>query len=503
MSASGPGTVLVVDDNEVGRYTKRRQLEAAGFSVAEAATGQDALIQARQGGVDLVLLDIKLPDIDGFEVCRQLRADPGTSSLAIVNITASLKRPEDHARALDTGADTYLTAPVEPAILVASVRAMLRLRRAENALREADRRKDQFLAVLAHELRNPLAPLRQGVSLLSWRADGDEPTRNTLQMMERQIAHMVRLIDDLLEVSRINQNKLQLRRTQTTLRAVIEQAVESVQAAIAQAGHQLTVSQPDGDVAIFGDSARLTQVVGNLLGNSARYTPAGGRIELDASTRGRDVVLSVRDNGIGISAEDQRHIFEMFSQARREHDSRGGGLGIGLALVRSLVQMHGGSVEVRSDGVGTGSVFTVRLPIVTEARASAAVESTPPSAPQMGSARVLVADDNHDAAGTLALLIGTMGHDVRVAHDGLEAVRIAEEFSPAIIFMDVSMPQLDGLEAARRIRRLPGGKEIRICALTGYGQHSDRARSAEAGVDTHLVKPVELPVLEQILASLS
>jgi len=501
MSAAGVGTILVVDDNASGLYAKRRLLEKAGFQVIEAKTGLVALQIALAERPDLALLDIKLPDIDGFEVCRRLRSNSATASMAIVHITASFERPEDHVRGLEAGADTFLLAPTDPSILIATARALIRMRRAENALRESDRRKDEFLAVLAHELRNPLAPLRNSLQILE-RQPNHSPTGDmALQIMNRQIAQMVRLIDDLLEISRINENKLELRLENTSLAEIVASAVETCRTAIEGAGHQLKLSLPDEAVPIYGDVVRLAQVVGNLISNSTKYMNPGGNIEIIGTVDDRWVEIEVADTGFGISDEDMPHIFEMFAQSRRSAGSQAGGLGIGLALVRRLVEMHGGTVRAHSAGLGSGSRFVVRLPVQHVGGASL---GSGPSAelPQTDVAwnRVLIADDNTDAAQSLAMLLRSMGPEVRVARDGIEAIEIAAQFRPELIFMDIDMPRLNGLEAAQAIRSEPWAKGVVICALTGYGQQRDRVRSASAGIDHHFVKPVDAEVLRKIMS---
>jgi PAS domain S-box-containing protein len=376
-------------------------------------------------------------------------------------------------------------------------------KRAEAALREADRRKDDFIALLAHELRNPLAPLRNGLQIMR-RATGDPNLlTQTRDMMERQLAHMVRLIDDLLDVSRINRNKMELRRCRVLLGDVLSSAIETARPLIEAAGHEFTVSLPPQPVYLDADLTRLAQVFGNLLTNSAKYTERGGRIRLAAERCGSEVVVTVTDNGMGIPPEALPAVFDMFSQVGRSIERVTGGLGIGLALVKGLVEMHGGTVTADSAGLEKGSTFTVRLPVL-ESRPEAA-EDTPELAPrgQGPARRVLVVDDSRDSATSMALLLRLLGNEVRTAHDGLEAVDAAEAFRPQLILMDVGMPRLNGYEAARRIRDQPWGKAISIVALTGWGQESDRQRSREAGCDSHLVKPVHLADLEGLMARLA
>ncbi len=369
---------------------------------------------------------------------------------------------------------------------------------------EQDRRKDEFLALLAHELRNPLAPLRNGLQVMRL-AQGDANTVvNAQEMMERQLGHMVRLIDDLLDVSRISRNKMELRRSRVLLADVISSAVETARPAIDAAGQRLTISLPPETVHLDADLTRLAQVVGNLLTNSAKYTDPGGRIWLTAMREGAHVSFVVRDTGIGIPADALPRIFDMFSQVDRSIERSAGGLGIGLALVKALVEMHGGSVAAASPGQGGGSTFTVRLPVLEYA-----TESPLPPVDEDGRRasgirrRVLVVDDNHDAANSMAIMLGLAGDEVRTAFNGIEAVEVAETFQPHVILMDVGMPRLNGYEAARRIRKQPWARSVIIIALTGWGQESDKTRSREAGCDGHLVKPVTLPDLEKLLQKFS
>ncbi|HEX4609232.1 MAG TPA: ATP-binding protein, partial [Urbifossiella sp.] len=374
-------------------------------------------------------------------------------------------------------------------------------KRAEDALKEADRKKDDFIALLAHELRNPLAPIRNGLQVI--RLSHDRVTRErSQQMMDRQLGHMVRLIDDLLDVSRINRNKMELRRGRVALSEAVNSGVETARPAIEEAGHELTVSLPFRPVFLDADLTRLSQVVSNLLTNSAKYTERGGRIWLTAQQNEGRVEVSVRDTGIGIPPEALRNIFDMFSQVDRSVERSTGGLGIGLALVKGLVEMHDGTVTAHSEGPGRGSTFIVTLPVLPDQPEP----SSPVAADDSGVTdirhRILVVDDNRDGAESMSEVLRLLGGEVRTAHDGLEAIAAAEEFRPAVILMDVGMPKLNGLDATRRIREHPWGKAITIIALTGWGQENDRERSREAGCDGHLVKPVSLPDLEKLLTEL-
>jgi signal transduction histidine kinase/ActR/RegA family two-component response regulator len=366
-------------------------------------------------------------------------------------------------------------------------------------LREADRKKDDFIALLAHELRNPLAPIRNGLQVL--RRSDDRAVRERSQaMMDRQLTHMVRLIDDLLDVSRIGRNKMALRRARVALADVLAAAAETAAPLIQAEGHELTVALPGMPVYLDADLTRLAQVFGNLLTNSAKYTPKGGRIWVAAERSGGRVAVSVRDTGIGIPAEFLPTIFDMFSQVDRSVERATGGLGIGLALVKGLVEMHGGTVAAASAGENQGSTFTVTLPAAPAGPAAGDAEDSAAVGPGR---RILVVDDNRDGAESMADMLGVLGNEVRTAHDGLEGVAAAEAFRPEVILMDVGMPRLNGLDATRRIRGEPWGESITIIALTGWGHENDRERSREAGCDGHLVKPVNLPDLEKLLSGLS
>lgn len=376
-------------------------------------------------------------------------------------------------------------------------------KRAEEALREADRRKDHFIALLAHELRNPLAPLRNGLQVMRLAADDAKAVAQARGIMERQLGHMVRLVDDLLDISRIGQNKMELRRSRVLLTDVVSSAVETARPAVEAGGHELIISLPPEAVHLDADLTRLGQVFSNLLTNSAKYTERGGRIWLAAERQGDDVAVSVRDTGIGIPADAMPHIFDMFSQVDRSIERSTGGLGIGLALVKGLVEMHDGTVTAASEGQGHGSTFTVKLPTLgTPTQPLAGVPSDKGQSFTGPRRRILVVDDNRDSANSMAMMLKLLGNDVATAYDGVEAVEAAERSQPQVILMDVGMPRLNGYDATRRIRERPWGPQAIIVALTGWGQEGDLALSRAAGCDGHLVKPVSLPDLEQLLREL-
>jgi signal transduction histidine kinase len=495
--------ILVVDDSEQGRYLNARVLRNAGFRIIEAANGTDAITLAAGAKPDLVLLDIRLPDIDGFEVCRKLRENADLRSLAIVQTSATFEAAEYRVRALEGGADTFLADPIEPTVLVATARAMLRLRYAEAQLREFDRRKDEFLATVAHELRNPLAPLRHCIELLEQSPDSEGPLRACLPIMRRQSDHLVRLVDDLADMSRITQNKLTLRLAFTDLLQALHSAVEEHRAELAAKKQELVLDVPDHPVLLLGDAVRLSQVFGNLLANGVRYTPPRGRISITIRESGDAAAITIQDTGEGIDAKDLERIFDLFVQVAPHRT----GLGIGLALVQRIVQMHGGSITADSPGRGGGSTFAVRLPLAApkaaenEDRRSVQFKDPFRQKAEMASAasrRILIVDDNVDAADSLAKLLAAMGHEVRVVYRGRRAIEAYGEFSPHVVFVDINMPDMDGFETIGHIRGGPGGAHALICTLSGHGK-TYAARAFEAGADGHLVKPVGRDDLSLVL----
>jgi PAS domain S-box-containing protein len=373
----------------------------------------------------------------------------------------------------------------------------------ELELKEADRRKDEFLATLAHELRNPLAPLRTALEIMKLSGDDPKSFETVRELMERQLSQMVRLIDELMDVSRISRNKIQLRLNRVDLAEVIESSIETSRPLIDASGHELTVTLPPQPIHLHADFTRLAQVFSNLLNNASKYTEHGGKISVCAQRQGSDAVVSVRDNGVGIPAHQLSRIFEMFSQVDQSLARSQGGLGIGLTLVRRLTELHGGGVEAHSAGPGTGSEFIVRLPI-----ALSTPDRVEPGAPvhvesgEFRTYRTLIVDDNRDAVTTLAMMLKSMGHQIRVAHDGLESLEVAEAFQPQVVLMDIGLPKLNGYGVARRMRERPWGREAVLIATTGWGQDEDHRRSQEAGFDHHMVKPIEPAALEKLLTGL-
>jgi PAS domain S-box-containing protein len=373
--------------------------------------------------------------------------------------------------------------------------------RAENLI-EADRRKNEFLAMLAHELRNPLAPLSNAVRAIRRREPGDEHTvAVATEILDRQIQQMSRLVNDLLDASRISRGRIELLRAPIALRPVIEEAIETVRPLVARFEHTLTTTLPPEEIYVDGDAGRLSQVIGNLLANAAKFTDKGGRIWLSAGREGDEVVIRVRDTGIGIAPEHLQTLFDMFVQVDTAIERSRDGLGIGLTLVKKLVELHGGTVQVHSPGPGCGSEFTVRLAALPAATESQAPDRRAPAAVDSVARRVLVVDDSHDAAESLAMLLEFEGHEIYKAHDGADAVKVAERVRPDIVLMDVGLPILTGYEACRRIRDHAWGAPIVMVAITGWGQDEDREQSRRAGFDLHLVKPVDHDELLRVVGS--
>jgi PAS domain S-box-containing protein len=508
------GVVLVFRDVS----ERRRAEEAQARLAAIVEWSQDAIVSKTLGGVIRTwnagaerLFGYTAEEAVGQPITIIIPPDRLDEEDAILSRVAS-GDPVEHyetIRVAKDGRRRHISLTVSPIrdpegrIIGASkvARDVTARQEAEEALREADRRKDEFLAVLAHELRNPLAPLRNGLQVMQLAPGDAKLAAKTRAMMDRQLSHMVRLIDDLLDVSRIGCNKIELRRSRVLLADVVSSAVEIARPAIEAAGHELTVALPPEPIHLDADLTRLAQVFGNLLNNSAKFTDRRGQIWLTATRDGEQAQVTVRDTGIGIPAAALPQIFDLFNQVNQSIERSSGGLGIGLALVRGLVEMHGGTVEAASPGHGQGSTFTVRLPMLKDREEASPVEPAEQGPdPAAGSQRrILVVDDNRDSAASMATMLQLLGNETLIAHDGLEAIESAARFRPQVILMDIGMPGLNGYEATRRIREQPWGPQVAIIALTGWGQEVDRLRSKEAGCDHHLVKPVDLSRLKQLL----
>ena len=459
-----------------------------------------------RGAAALLVAEEALPS--NGQLAALVQAQPPWSDLPVLILTRPGADSAAAARAMRTlGNVTLLERPVRVAALSSAVRSALRARERQYQTRahvtereEADRRKDEFLATLAHELRNPLAPIRNSLDLL--RVSGATPSPQVWDMMDRQVHQMVRLVDDLMEVSRITRGTIELRREAIALADVITAAIETSRPLIEAARHELTVVLPPEPLVVHADAMRLAQVFANLLNNAVKYTDPGGRITIAARRENGAVTVSISDTGIGIAADALPRVFDMFVQANARDSRAQTGLGIGLTLVRSLVEMHGGSVSAHSAGAGRGSEFVVHLPLGAS-RETHRMRGAPAPGKVAGVPRVMVVDDNADAAESLAALLHILGADVHVSHDGRGALEALPSFRPAAIFLDLGLPGMDGYEIARHIRaRAEAGKTL-LVALTGWGQERDRRRTEAAGFDRHLVKPADLSALQAVLASLN
>jgi signal transduction histidine kinase len=588
MSATGASAgdkvnILLVDDQAARLLTYESILSELGQNLVCARSGLEALEKLMKEEFAVVLLDVSMPDMDGFEAARLIHDHPRFEKTPIIFVTGVHVTELDRLKGYKVGAVDYVSIPVVPEILRSKVAVLVELyckrrelqalnrdlaqansrlaqanttlqaektreletlnrilqaanaelesanrslqnevterTRIELALKEADRHKDEFLAMLAHELRNPLAPIHNAVQLMRRKPLNDPQLAWSRDVIERQLGHLTRLVDDLLDVSRITRGKINLTKEVLHLGALIGRAVETVQPLIEERGHALSLDVPDQELSVLGDPTRLTQALANVLGNAAKYTDRGGHILISLSRKGAEAEVRIRDNGIGIPAEQLPMIFNLFTQLDRSSGRAQSGLGIGLALVRRLVEMHGGSVIAHSEGPGHGSEFVIRLPLCVAA--SAELGSNPSSfkaqsmadapnsngtvasgSPASAQRRILLADDNKDALDSLATLLELSGHEVYTAANGAQALEAAERYQPEVALLDIGMPALDGYEVARRIRAQPWGQRITLVALTGWGQDSDRKHSRDAGFDSHLVKPLDLDKLTELLARL-
>jgi signal transduction histidine kinase len=596
--------IVLVEDNEATRYAVTRVLSGAGYRVVAAPDGETGLQLVASEKPDLVLLDVKLPDLSGFEVVRRLKRDPATAGIPVVHLSATSITVAEQVRGLEGGADAYLTHPVEPQVLVATLNALLRARRAEanyrrvfetgllgilrwgpdgivsdandallrlsgwgredvaagrvrrdalvvpapgaapptggapsegvlvtregrrvpvliggaaeagdeaiafvldiserkraeEALQEADRRKDEFLAILSHELRNPLAPIRNSVYLLS-RVDPSGPqAARARAVIERQAVHLTRLVDDLLDVTRISRGKIELRPVRLDLRDVVRKTADDVRSMFDESGVELRLEQAARPLWVNADPTRIAQVIGNLLHNAMKFTPAPGEVSIAAGAEGGRAEVVVRDTGIGIEPPELERMFEPFAQADRTLARAQGGLGLGLALVLGLVRQHGGDVSARSEGAGRGAEFRISLPLAPEepacvAGADAGVAATP--------ARILLVEDNADSAQTLAEILQLKGHEVTIARDGQTGIAQARALAPNVVLCDLGLPDMDGYEVARALRADPALRGTMLVALSGYAHAEDLERGRRAGFQAHLAKPASIDKLDELLA---
>lgn len=519
-----PVNILLVDDQPGKLLTYEAILKDLGENLVKASSAREALEQLLKSDFAVILVDVCMPDQDGFELVETIREHHRFSETAVIFVSAIQLSDLDHLKGYASGAVDYVSVPVVPDILRAKVAIFVDLYRktrelarlndeleqrvldrtnalmeTQSALKESDRRKDEFLAMLAHELRNPLAPMQNSLDLLR-RLKVEDPMVTTIEdILGRQLAQMTRLIDDLMDVSRINRGKLELRKVDADVRDILTNAIESARPAIDKANQTLVIDEPGETIVIQADPARLAQVLSNLLNNACRYTPAGGEIHLEVKKADREITFTVRDNGIGMEADDLTRVFEPFNQATNSLYRGKGGLGIGLTLVRTIVEGHNGRVTAYSEGLGKGCEFVVKIPTRGVIFAESSSEGDERSFMEHPTRRILVVDDNHDAAQSLATLLTHFGHEVHVAYNGREAIDRAKEALPEVIFMDVGMPEMNGYEAAQVLKSEPWGQNVLLVAITGWGQKEDRLKTAEAGFDRHLVKPVSFKDIETVL----
>ncbi len=576
--------VLAVDDTPANLRALEVLMSDLGANVVTAASGDEALRLLLERDFALILLDVQMPGMDGYDTASLIRMRERTRHIPIIYITAFNRSEANVSRGYELGAVDYIFKPIVPEILRTKVGVFLDLhrkneevrrqeallRQAEHrahaqqlaearahyersllqqevererkvseareqraqelarlveekeqaqtelsavarereqlilALREADRRKDEFLAMLAHELRNPLAPVRHALEVFHLRAPQDEILQRAHASADRQVSHMTRLVDDLLDVSRITRGKVEIRPRIIPFREIAEGAIQACDPFIQQRHHVLSVTLPDTPLLLNVDPTRMTQVVANLLHNAAKYTPPGGRIDMTARSEGGELVLRVSDNGVGLRPDMLQRVFELFVQVEQGSDRAQGGLGLGLTLVRSLVEMHGGRVTAHSPGLSQGSEFTVRLPLPAEATPDLPLLLK--SAASLGSGpqplHILLVEDNQDIRETLRDLLELHGHRVEEASDGRAAVQLVLSQRPQVALVDIGLPELDGYQVAEMVRASAGGSDTRLVALTGYGHAEDRKRALAAGFDAHLVKPVSSADLSQVLQRL-
>jgi signal transduction histidine kinase len=515
MSPPEAGLILVVDDNEVGRYAKTRILRAAGYDVAEAGNGHEALRMIAERAPRLVILDVNLPGIDGLEVCRRLKKDPATASVVVLQMSATHVREEDTVRALEGGADASLTEPVEPMVLVATVRALLRARLAEDTMREAlareqaaraaaetaNRTKDEFLATLSHELRSPLSVILTWVALLRSGRIDDAGRRRALEAIERNTRLQAKLIEDLLDVSRIISGKMRLDVGVADLGGVVEAALEGVRHAADAKRIQLELTADATVGPVSGDAARLHQVVWNLLSNAVKFTPPDGLVAVRLERVDSQAQIQVTDTGCGIDPAFLPHMFERFRQADSSTTRSEGGLGLGLAIVRHLVELHGGTVQAESGGFAMGSTFTVRLPqraVATPVTTTLPVHLSRPMVsmaplPDLNGVHVLVLDDEPDAREAIAAVLENSAAHVTAVATVREALAAVERGTTQVIVSDIAMPSEDGYRFVEELRRRPPerGGTLPVIALTAHAGLVERQRIVEAGFDAYLAKPIE------------
>ncbi|MBI1276051.1 response regulator [bacterium] len=513
-TSTEPVYFLLVDDLEENLLSLEALLKRDGLVLLKAQSGPEALELLLKHEVALALMDVQMPGMDGFELAELMRGTERTRRIPIIFLTAGSADRQRRFRGYEAGAVDFIHKPIEPDVLKSKSQVFFELYRQQqllanhrdqlkayaDALKEADRRKDEFLATLAHELRNPLAPIRNGLQILSMSPTGDVAEK-IRDMMERQLTHLVRLIDDLLDVSRISQGKIDLRKERITLQSAVQAAIEASKPLIEASKHTLVLEMQEEPLWVDADMTRLAQIVSNLLNNAAKYTPDGGTLTLRARKDGASAVLEVADNGLGIPAEMLPRVFDLFTQIDRHLERSQGGLGIGLALVKRLVEMHGGTIAVTSSGLNKGSCFTLSLP-------SVAPQEQPDSKDADGSTMaghslsVLVVDDNVASAKTTGWMLEMVGHRFQLVHNGKEALEVATTLLPDVILLDIGLPGMNGYEVCRELRKNPRLQHTVMIAQTGWGQERDKTEAREAGFHHHFVKPVDFKELSKLLASI-
>jgi signal transduction histidine kinase/ActR/RegA family two-component response regulator len=485
-------------------------LRKAGLDCTACVDLEELRREIEAGAAAVLLTEEPLALDRAGALAEVIARQPVWSDLPVLLLTRGGPESRVAIRAMQTlGNVILLERPVRVFTLVSATRMALRARskqyqlRVQMAqLRQADARKDEFLATLAHELRNPLAPVRTGLQILKLAPSGPEAAR-TREMMERQVMHMVRLLDDLLDVSRISRGRVELQRERVALQTVVESALDLCRPSVAAGRHALDVELPAAPVWLYADVTRMAQVIGNILLNAAKYTPNGGKIDLVARREGAEVVLAVTDNGAGIPPELQAHVFEMFTQFRHGSDRSQSGIGVGLALVKALLELHGGSVAVHSRGSGCGSTFTLRMPVADDPGEAGSERLPGPVQAARAPLRVLVVDDNGDAAEALAMMLELAGHDTRTAADGPAGLAVARAFRPDVVFLDIGLPGLDGYKVAELMRAEPALAATTLVALSGWGSDEHKRRSQQAGFGYHLTKPADSEELTALLAAVS
>lgn len=520
-------SILVVDDNPAGRYATSHILRSAGFNVLEAATGEDALSKVEEQ-IQLVVLDVNLPDIDGFEVCRRIRANEKTTRVPVIHLSATFVKDVDKVHGLEVGADGYLVHPVEPPVLIATVKAFLRARQAEDdrerllvseraAREEAERAnqiKDDFLATLSHELRTPLHAILGWAQLLKMGALSKDESAEALDVIERNAQAQAQMIADLLDVSRITSGKLRLDVQPVDPPAMIEEAMIAIAPAAAATEIRITKVIDPWPGTISGDPARLQQVVWNLVNNAVKFTPKGGKVEVTLRRINSHIEISVSDNGIGIDPKLLPRIFDRFNQGDSSTTRTHGGLGLGLAIVRQLVELHGGRVSAESAGPGQGAKFSVQLPLSPNFRRDAATPPSNVAAPvpagnswgdvvRLDGVKILLVDDDADSRQMLSRVLQSCGAVTQDAMSMGQALDAIQAFKPDVLLSDLGMPDHDGYELIRKVRGQGiNSASLPAIALTGFARPEDRHRALVAGFQAHLAKPVDPRELTAAVATL-